>query len=175
MIASTSWGVLVAQHRQLKLAQQALVSRNIEFFIPVEETLTCQRGRVVRVARPILGDYVLITVTSLWYELVSERGVAGVLLNDLGYPAQVLPHELERLQQFVPSPETSEFEYGEEVTPQEGPFAFHIGRYDRKTNKGDDVVFFTLFGREQRVTFKSGELIKAAKRNSGRWKQLTTV
>lgn len=87
-------------------------------------------------------------------------------MNDLGYPAQVLPSELERLQSFYgtdvyrPVERITKFDYGQRVTPKEGPFAYHVGRYEGKTKRGD-AALFQLFGQEQRVLFKKGSLIAA--------------
>jgi transcription antitermination factor NusG len=57
--------------------------------------------------------------------------------------------------------EKSGFRYGQKVTPQTGPFAFHVGRYEGKT-KRHETALFVLFGREQKVKFKRGELVAAA-------------
>jgi transcription antitermination factor NusG len=168
VIVSSSWGVLVAQHQRSKLVGEELSVREVEHFIPLEEKLTITRGRRTRVFYPLLGDYILIAISSLWREVMSIKGVAGILLNELNYPAQVFPHEIDRMRSmcnnnvFIPMPDKMEFQYGQRVTPKSNtnPFAFHVGRYDRKTRRGD-AANFSLFGREQCVIFRRGELISA--------------
>lgn len=116
--------------------------------------------------KPLLGEYVLFAVSSVWKTLLSIRGVSGMLLNEAGYPAQVLPRELERLRAMcdgdvlrVVEPDVKkEVKYGDPVKATSGPFANHFGRYLEKTKRGDAALFF-LFGREQRVEFKRGDLI----------------
>jgi transcription antitermination factor NusG len=129
------------------------------------ETLLVVRGRHVREQRPLLGDYMLTSISSGWKSLIAIRGVAGILLNDSGFPAQVLPHEMQRMRSACDGDvyrssviEEQGFEYNQKVSPKEGPFACHVGRYDIRTKRGDSARFW-LFGREQRVTFKSGDLV----------------
>lgn len=168
VIISSSWGVIVAEHRRVMLVDEALTVRGIDHFIPLEEKLQVIRGRHVREFQPFLGNYILIAISAAWSSLLSVRGVAGMLLNEIGIPAQVLPSEMERMRAMCDGNIVrassqkikNGFEYGERVTLESGPFAFHVGRYDRKTRRGDAALFF-MFGREQRVLFKAGEL-KAA-------------
>ena len=169
MIASSSWGVLVAQHPQkVGAVGIALQDLSIDHYIPIEEKTHIINGRRVDRRTPVLGEYVLVAITGKWRETLRIRGVSGMLMDCDDYPAQVLPHEMERLRAFYGNgiyrkPEKiikSGFTYGEKVTPKSGPFALHTGKYDGKTRRGDAAVFL-LFGREQRVTFKQGELIAA--------------
>ena len=161
-------GILVAQHQRLKLAEENLVSRNVDFFLPREEISIVVHGRHVREYRPIFGNYILIAITAAWKSLMRMRGVAGILMNESDYPARVLPHEVEWIKaqcvNGVYRPRMIEsqrgFTYGQRVTPIEGPFAYHVGRYDHRTKRGDTALF-VLFGQEQKVTFKPGDLIAA--------------
>jgi len=50
------------------------------------------------------------------------------------------------------------FNYGDKVIPKQGPLAGHVGTFDKSTQRGDSALF-VLFGREQRVMFKAGELV----------------
>lgn len=163
-----SWGVLVAQHQRVKLAQQSLVAQNVDHFIPLEENLCVVRGRHIRENKPMLGNYILIAVTEIWQSLMRMRGVAGILMSDDGFPAQVLPSEINYLRSicvngvYRPRMIKSQrgFTYGQRVTPQHGPFAHHVGRYENPTKDGDTALFM-LFGYEQKVSFKPGNLVAA--------------
>lgn len=166
-IVSTSWGVLVAHHQRYRKVDDVLAERGIDHFIPLIETLIIRHGRHVRQMRPLLGDYILIAVCSAWKSLLRIREVRGIMLNELGYPAQVLPHELDRMRSMCDSGvyrssmvEDVGFSYGQRVSPKTGPLAYHVGRYDKKTKRGDSALF-VLFGQEQRVVFKQGELLAA--------------
>jgi transcription antitermination factor NusG len=164
---SSSWGVLVAQRQCLSLVGASLVSYGVEHFIPMVENLKIVRGRHVRDYEPILGDYILIAISSCWKELCSLRGVAGILIDSVsGMPAQVLPHEMERMRAMCNSdgvysqPEkVFELTYGQRVKPKDGFFSKQVGIYEGRTKRGDHTALFCLFGKEQRVTFKSGDLI----------------
>lgn len=115
----------------------------------------------------MLGDYIPIAIDAAWKSLIRLRGVAGILLNEIGFPAQVLPHEMNRLHAMCDDcvyrstlQEDEGFAYGQRVTPRDGPFVYYTGRYDGKANRrGDEAALFLCFGREQRVVFKSGELL----------------
>jgi len=168
VIVSSSWGVLVSRHQRQKLVSEALTFRGIDHFIPLVETLMIRNGRHVREMRPLLGDYILIAICPIWKSLLNIHEVRGIMLNELGYPAQVLPNELERMRAMCSDVgvytssvvEKGGFVYGQRVSPKAGPLAHHVGRYDKKTKRGDSALF-VLFGQEQRVMFKQGELLAA--------------
>lgn len=162
VIVSSSWGVLVAQHQRHALVSKALTELGNDHFIPIIETLSIDHGRHIRGRRPLLGDYIPFAVSSIWKSLMRIRGVRGILLNDLGFPAQVMPKEMEQLRSICADAHnfvTRGFEYGQRVSPRDGPFNYHIGRYDHKNKRGEDVALFQLFGQEQRVMFKAGDLL----------------
>lgn len=94
-----------------------------------------------------------------------------MLMNDLGMPAQVQPFEMERLKNECDGTvyrsgsvifKDDDFQYGQNVRPTatDHPFASQIGKYEGKTKRGYSALFL-LFGREQRVEFKSGDLLAA--------------
>lgn len=166
MIVSSSWGIMTAQHQLFAQVTRSLTSYGVEHFIPMIESINVVRGRHVTEPKPLLGEYIPFAVSQIWKSLLSIRGVTGILLNESGQPAQVLPHELKRLRDMCDengiyrSAKTIEgFTYGQRVTPKEGPFAYHVGRFESKNKRGDLAALFSLFGREQRVVFKPGDLI----------------
>lgn len=165
LINSTAWGVLVARHQRTALVSEALTIRGVDHFIPMIEDLRIVRGRHVRNLKPLLGEYVLISISSVWKSLLAVRGVAGILLEaEHGMPAQVLPREVERMRTMCPNGVKSEqaiqvdgFEYGDTVVALAGPFTHHRGKYQSETKHGHSVLF-VLFGRDCRVVLKSGDL-----------------
>jgi transcription antitermination factor NusG len=166
MIISTAWGVLVAKHLQTDAVSEQLNMYGFEHFIPKIESLRIVKCRHVRELRPMLGDYILTSITSAWESLLSLKHVAGMILNADGYPAQVQPNELKRMHDMCDAAgtyyseiDTTGFQYGQYVRATEGPFINFTGTYDSKNKRGEDVALFILFGREQKVTFKPGGLL----------------
>jgi transcription antitermination factor NusG len=167
IVTSSSWGVLVALHQCQRIVGESLAAKRIEHFIPMIERQRIVRGKCISVLHPLFGRYVLVTINSIWREMKSMRGVAGMLVNEKGFPAQVLPKEVERIRQLCPENVYKEnviqftgFVYGQRVTPKTGPLAFHVGKFDSSRSSGESAIF-TLFGQEQKVIFRKGDLISA--------------
>lgn len=165
-----SWGVLLAQHQRHKMVIEGLTDCQVQHFLPMVEDTIIINGRHVHKQRPLLGRYILFAINDIWKKLASLRGVSGMLLDaDKLFPAQVEDAALDAIRSMcvdnVYSPCAVEsrngFFYGQRVTIETGPMAYHIGRYDGHASKNRDAALFNLFGREQRVTFKTGELIAA--------------
>lgn len=169
-IVSTDWGVIVAEQQQVLRVGRSLTEISYEHFLPLIEHLSISGGRHTREMKPLLGNYILVTICSAWCELLLLRGVLGFIKNADGYPARVNAREVTKLRELCPnnlftypiaSSSGSCFKYGQRVSPKEGPFAFHVGRYESRKGRYREVAVFKLFGREQKVTFKSGDLIAA--------------
>lgn len=162
---SSLWSVLLAQPQRLSLVQEQLENASVEHWVPLEEVF--KGGR--RYVNPLFGSYVLFAVDVAWRRVLNLRGVAGVLLRDTTQtPAIVEPGELARVRalcgdsgvRHAERPAVRVLAYGDLVMPKTGPLARHVGRYDGTTKRGEAAVF-RLFGREQRVTFRRGDLIAA--------------
>jgi transcription antitermination factor NusG len=168
MITSTSWGVIVALHQCQRVVSDGLTARQIEHFIPMEKRWRVVRGRRSDVHYPLFGRYILTTICSAWREIKNMRGVAGMLCNEDGFPAQCLTHEVERIRKlcnnnvFIEEDncKVAGFVYGQRVTPKSGPLAFHVGKFD-SVKRSSEAAIFNLFGREQKVVFRKGDLIAA--------------
>lgn len=163
------WGVLLSKHQKHKLVKDGLSDSGVQYFLPLIETTTIVNGRHVNAARPLLGRYIFFVIDELWKNLSQLRGVAGMMLNvDRDYPARVDDGALDAIRTMcigdVYSPRAVEmqgFVYGQRVAPQTGPLAYHVGRYDGVASKHREAALFNLFGKDQRIFFKSGELIAA--------------
>lgn len=161
--------MIVAGHKQYKLVDEALTIRGVDHFIPVIETLRIVQRRHVREYHPLFGDYILTSISSGWKEWLGIRGVSGMLMNDLGMPAQVLPNEMAQLRSMCrgmvfgasETVDENEMEYGQDVKTVaiDHMFSRQTGKYAGRTKSGDLSALFLLFGREQIVEFKSGDLI----------------
>lgn len=163
------WGVLLSQHQKHKLVKDSLSDSGIHYFLPFIEDTQVVNGRHAHRMRPLLGRYVLFIINELWKNIPQLRGVAGLMMNvDKNYPAVVDDGALDAIRSmcigdiYSPIAATKQgFFYGQRVTPKDGPLAYHVGRYDGGASKHRDAALFNIFGREQRVVFKAGELIAA--------------
>lgn len=165
---TAEWGVLLASNQRTKMVSENLTAENISHFIPMIEDTRIVSGRRCSVSRPLLGNYIPFIVDELWKSIRSIRGVVNILMSkDLdggcGYPASVKQHEIDMLKaqcdvnDIMVEPK-DQFMYGQRVSPRSGPFAYHVGRYEHKTRRGDTAMFL-LFGRDQKVEFQAGELV----------------
>lgn len=163
-----NWGVLVAEHQKQKLLQENLSAVGTEHFVPMVPGKGINRGgRHVQTYTPLLGRYVLFRIVGdLWKELVRLRGAAGILLTAESNPARVDSRVVEYLSEHcvngIYQPKTSGtcngFTYGQRVRPLVGPLAGHTGIFDGTIKRNREAALFFLFGRQQRIVFKHGEL-----------------
>lgn len=153
-------------HRPIK---EQLDEIGIESFVPLISSVAVVSGRHVHRLVPIFGRYIFFVINELWKNASNIRGVSGLMLTAEFTPAIVIPSQMRAIQalcvngmyQLASAPTPAGFSYGQRVTPTSGPLEHHIGRYDGTRSRHRDVAFFNLFGREQKITFKAGELIAA--------------
>jgi transcription antitermination factor NusG len=161
------WGVVVAEPQRQKLATKSLREQDVEYFMPIGERLTIQGGRHHRTNYPLFGRYIMVVISSTWAALLSLRGISGMLLTANNIPAVVDEDRLEHIRAMCingiyrePRPSFS-LHYGQRVTVRRGPLVAFSGIYDGPVSKRREAAIFCLFGREQRVVFKKGELLAA--------------
>ena len=164
------WGVIVAKPQKTEQVAESLTSQAIDYFIPLEQVLSVRGGKHRRYNRPMLGRYVLYAVNEFWRSIFNMRGVSGLLLvtdyeSEIARPAVVDPRQLASLRDqcingVYQKPEVPRkgFTYGQKVTPNHGPLAFHVGKYDGVVKDHREAAIFQLFGRDQRLIFKAGVL-----------------
>jgi hypothetical protein len=111
---------------------------------------------------------VFVGITYVLCVLLSLRGVSSLLLTADDTPALVDNRQLDAVRMMcnadvlrTPNQITPRgFIYGQKVSPRSGPLVDYVGTYDGP-KKGRDIALFFLFGREQRVMFRKGELLAA--------------
>lgn len=170
-IEPKDWGVLVAQLQRTTLVGEQLTEQSVEHFIPKEEVTTIRGGRPRSHLRPMLGRYVLYVVSAGWKNILSLRGVAGILMatdyeKEIIQPLIIDPKQLKILHSLCIDGIYSKtvvdtkkgLVYGQTVTPHQGPFAYHIGKYDGLASHSREAAIFKCFGREQKIMFKTGIL-----------------
>ena len=159
----SNYTVIVAQQQRVNVAAQSLRESEFEFFLPKIEKVSVVNGRHRRMLVPLFGRYILVCLNAAWRELVRLRGVASMMLTNNGDPVRVLQYELDNLRSLCPNgvmrqvTSDSGFIRGQLVTTHQGAFAERVMRYEKQDRHGD-MAIFSLFGREQRVVFKQGEL-----------------
>ncbi len=165
----SDWGVALAQPQRHRLATDSLRELGVEYFLPKIERMAVVNGRHYRHKSPLLGRYIPFIITDYWRAILSLRGISGMLLNaEKDQPALVKEDQIEAIKAICvngvyrePIVEAAPLVYGQRVTPKTGPLHSHVGRYDGRKGKKREAALFMLFGREQRITFKKGELVAA--------------
>jgi transcription antitermination factor NusG len=165
------WGVLVTQPQRHRTATNALASDGFAYFMPWREQLSVSRGKKRRQRLPYFGRYIFVQIGECWERLLHLRGVSGMLLN----PDNLMPFkvDLEQLNEVramcdrngvISEPEIPirRLSFGDKVFVESGPFANLTGRYDCRVGKHREAAMFEMFGSEQRVLFRRGELKSAA-------------
>ncbi len=161
------WGVIVSQPQRHRVAASSLAAEDFQFSIPQIEKLSVEHGRHVRKRYPLFGRYILVVINDFWQRLVHLRGVSGMLLTASGEPALVSNRKIEEINAMCVNgvyrePEIiTQFVYGQKVRPKQGPLVSQVGLYDCRLGKKKEAALFWLFGRQQRVVFRRGELIAA--------------
>jgi len=161
------WAVAVAEPQRHRIAIESLTASNIETFVPLSEHMTIVRGRHVRERSPMFGRYLIFSVNELWATVATMRGIASLLMTASNAPAVIQQSVIDALRSHCtnniyrePKGAMKSLAYGQRVTPRAGPLAKHIGTYDGVTRKREAAIFL-LFGQEQRVLFKRGDLLAA--------------
>ncbi len=166
----SDWGVAVAEPQRYRVAQESLSASSFETFTPIIEHLSIVRGRHVRHKTPMFGRYILVVINDTWKAILALRGISGMLLTADNKPALVDAKEIEAVRAICvngvyrnPEIQTDGMlRYGQRVrTKADGPFAWQVGTYDGRVGRKKEAAIFYLFGRDQRVVFKRGQLIAA--------------
>jgi transcription antitermination factor NusG len=163
------WGVLVTEPQRHRIATETLADHGFEFFMPWRELVRISRGRHHRTLIPYFGRYVFVTLCEAWERLPSLRGVSSMLLHsETLLPWRVDSCELDAIRVLCDERGVVREEqriddglhYGDLVYVELGPFANLRGVYDCRIGKHREAATFVMFGREQRVMFRCGELKK---------------
>ncbi|WP_041085413.1 transcription termination/antitermination protein NusG [Jeotgalibacillus soli] len=128
--------------------------------IPEEEETEVKNGKAKTVKRKVFPGYVLVEIVMTddsWYVVRNTPGVTGFVgsSGSGSKPTALLPEEVTQLLKQMGMQERTvdfDFELGENVTVNEGPFANFAGVIeDIDTSKGKVKVLVNMFGRETPV------------------------
>jgi transcription antitermination factor NusG len=167
----SSWGIAISQPQRHRIALDQLQSSNFEFFQPWREQIIISHGKHRRLRIPYFGRYIFVVICEAWAQILKLRGIASMLLNpETLHPLSVDLRQLQAVRSLcdrhgiIHQPESQKYKlhYGDQVYAEKGPFANLRGVYDCRIGKHREAAVFTMFGAEQRVLFKLGELKVAA-------------
>ena len=137
--------------------------------VPEEEETVIKDGKAKTVKRKIFPGYVLIEIIMTddsWYVVRNTPRVTGFVGSSGGgsKPTPLLPEEVTQLLKQMGMQEHKidvDFELGESVTVNEGPFANFSGVIeDIDTSKGKVKVLVNMFGRETPVELEFTQVNK---------------
>lgn len=166
---SGQWGVAVAEPQRYRLAATQLAGHGYTYFMPMWERVSVRAGRHQHFFTPVFGRYLFVMISGVWQKISSLRGITGLLLNpetlhpwhvdsdQLDAVRALCDHNVMHKQEDVEM--ARQLMYGDPVSPKSGPLAGLRGVYEGKLNKHRESARFIMFGREQKIVFKVGELI----------------
>ena len=137
--------------------------------IPEEEETVIKDRKAKTVKRKTFPGYVLVEIVMTddsWYVVRNTPGVTGFVGSSGGgsKPTPLLPEEVTQLLKQMGMQEHKidvDFELGESVTVNEGPFANFSGVIeDIDTSKGKVKVLVNMFGRETPVELEFTQVNK---------------
>ncbi|MEW9502702.1 transcription termination/antitermination protein NusG [Jeotgalibacillus marinus] len=137
--------------------------------IPEEEETEIKDGKAKTVKRKTFPGYVLVEIVMTddsWYVVRNTPGVTGFVGSSGGgsKPTPLLPEEVTQLLKQMGMQEKTievDFEVGESITVNEGPFANFAGVIEEiDTAKGKVKVLVNMFGRETPVELEFTQVNK---------------
>ncbi|MFB1083224.1 transcription termination/antitermination protein NusG [Jeotgalibacillus sp. JSM ZJ347] len=137
--------------------------------VPEEEETEIKDGKAKTVKRKTFPGYVLVEIVMTddsWYVVRNTPGVTGFVGSSGGgaKPTPLLPEEVTQLLKQMGMQERTvdvDFELGENVTVNEGPFANFAGVIEEiDADKGKVKVLVNMFGRETPVELEFTQITK---------------
>lgn len=167
------WYVLQVDRGFDCVVDKSLADANIERWMAQETIVVRRRGRYglcrpkARTV-PFLPGYIFVKVVSCapcWHALLGIKGVVAVL-GGAERPAAIPEAKMLKLRADVESDPAAieamirEFQVGDEVSVDDGPFASFPGVVDRVDDKGRAVIEVLIFGRAVSVELDLAQISK---------------
>lgn len=140
-----------------------------QILVPVEEVVDIKNGRKTISERKFFPGYVLVEMQMTddsWHLVKSTPRVSGFIGGTANRPAPISPREVDAILQQVrsgvdkPKPKV-EFEVGQQVRVNEGPFADFNGIVDEVNYERNKLrVSVQIFGRETPVELEFNQVEK---------------
>ncbi|KIL52255.1 transcription termination/antitermination protein NusG [Jeotgalibacillus campisalis] len=150
----------VKMNLEKRVESMGMSDKIFRVVIPEEEETEIKDGKAKTVKRKTFPGYVLVEIVMTddsWYVVRNTPGVTGFVGSSGGgsKPTPLLPEEVTQLLKSMGMQERTvevDFEVGESVTVNEGPFANFVGVIEGiDTAKGKVKVLVNMFGRETPV------------------------
>lgn len=163
-----TWLVALTEPKAEPLASHSAERRGFTAFWPRIKRTISRRGRRSAVIDSLFPGYLFLYVTDTWREVLSLRGVRGVIMAD-ERPIAVSDAVVDGVKSrcdglgFYRGYQLERFKVGDRVTPQRGPLMSLTGTYAASPHDGVEVALFELLGAKARpVEFTHGVLVAAA-------------
>jgi len=179
-----NWFVLrVASNKEKYVRETLLKKVQIEglehlvgrIMVPTEKTKTLKGGKARITETKLYPGYVFVEmkleedgrIPQDVFFLIKETTGVGDFVGTAGHPTPMAPHEVEKMLFDSRRPEETptvklEFNKGDAVTIQEGPFENYEGTVDEVLpDKGKVRVLVTIFGRQAPVELEFWQIAKA--------------
>ena len=159
-----------------KVQIEALENRVGRIMVPTEKTKTLKGGKTKIVETKLYPGYVFVEmklepdgrIPQDVFFLIKETTGVGDFVGTAGRPTPMAPHEVEKMlfdsRQPEEMPEVKmEFEKGDAVTVNEGPFVNYEGTVDEVLpEKGLVRVLVTIFGRQAPIELEYWQISKVS-------------
>ncbi|GHD08144.1 transcription termination/antitermination protein NusG [Tianweitania populi] len=157
----------VAEDIELKAKQKGLSEHIEQIVVPTEKVTEVRRGRKVDAERKFFPGYVLVraNLSDAVFSLIKNTPKVTGFLGD-SKPVPITDKEAERImhqvQEGVERPKPSvTFEFGEEVSVSDGPFASFKGFVQEVDEERSRLkVEVSIFGRAVPVDLEFGQVEK---------------
>jgi transcriptional antiterminator NusG len=159
-----------------KVQIEGLDTRVGRIMVPTEKTKTLKGGKTKVTETKLYPGYVFVEmkleddgrIPQDVFFLIKETTGVGDFVGTAGRPTPMAAHEVEKMLFDSRRPEEMpevrmEFEKGDSVTIQEGPFENYEGTVDEVLpDKGLVRVLVTIFGRQAPIELEYWQITKAA-------------
>lgn len=152
-----------------RIAREGMEDYFGQILVPVEEVVDIKNGRKTISERKFFPGYVLVEMQMTddsWHLVKSTPRVSGFIGGTANRPAPISPREVDAILQQVrsgvdkPKPKV-EFEVGQQVRVNEGPFADFNGIVDEVNYERNKLrVSVQIFGRETPVELEFNQVEK---------------
>lgn len=152
-----------------RIAREGMEGYFGQILVPVEEVVDIKNGRKTISERKFYPGYVLVEMEMTddsWHLVKSTPRVSGFIGGTANKPAPISQREADAILQQVrsgvekPKPKV-EFEVGQQVRVNEGPFADFNGIVDEVNYERNKLrVSVQIFGRETPVELEFGQVEK---------------
>ena len=150
----SDWLVAEAEFGRERSAAALLSDRGFNCYQPKFRERKVVRGRKVWLERFLLGRWTLVELLADWarqyHDVLSIRGVRRILVVD-ERPLVAREREVARLRSteergFVPVGKIKQFEPGDRVWIDSGPFAGYSAMFESEDDVGDPTVLVAFLG-----------------------------